>query len=234
MNIHMLKEYMLDFWALFFPELCGACGNNLYRGEQEICSACIYKLPLTGFHEDADNKVARQSWGRVHFLQAGAYLHFKKGGRVQALMHQLKYRKREELGVRLGELYGRDLANAKRFVKPDLLIPVPLHPKKLKIRGYNQSEAIAKGMGKALNIEVSTRHLLRDLFTETQTKKSRFSRFENMQEAFIVKNSEELKGTHLMLIDDVMTTGSTLEACAHCLQENAEITLSLAALAYAD
>jgi ComF family protein len=230
----MLKEYFNDFLALFFPELCGACAKNLFKGEAEICTSCIYKLPLTANHNDPNNKVARQFWGRISFLQAGAYLHFKKGGRVQALLHQIKYRKREQLGVRLGELYGYDLSQSANFIKPDLIIPVPLHPKKLKMRGYNQSEAIAKGLSKVLQVDLSNTHLIRNLHTESQTKKSRFSRYENMQEAFSIHQPEELEGKHILLIDDVITTGSTLEACALCLQEKAEIKLSLAALAYAD
>ncbi len=230
----MLKEYFSDFLALFFPDLCGACAKNLFKGESEICTSCIYKLPLTTFHADPNNKVARQFWGRIPFFQAGAYLHFKKGGRVQALLHQIKYRKREQLGVRLGELYGYELSQTGSFIKPDLIIPVPLHPKKLKIRGYNQSEAIAKGMSKVLQVDLSSTHLIRNLHTESQTKKSRFSRYENMQEAFSIHQAEALEGKHILLIDDVITTGSTIEACALCLQEKAKITLSIAALAYAE
>jgi len=230
----MLKEYFNDFLALFFPELCGACAKNLFKGEVEICTSCIYKLPITAHHNDPNNKVARQFWGRISFFQAGAYLHFKKGGRVQALLHQIKYRKREQLGVRLGELYGYELSQSANFIKPDLIIPVPLHQKKLKMRGYNQSEAIAKGLSKVLQVDLSNTHLIRNLHTDSQTKKNRFSRYENMQEAFSIHQPGELEGKHILLIDDVITTGSTLEACALCLQEKAEIKLSLAALAYAD
>lgn len=230
----VLGRYFTDFKALFFPDLCGACGKNLFKGEAEICSACIYKLPLTKFHNDPENRVARQFWGRIKFEQAGAFLYFRKGTRVQNLLHQLKYNRRQNLGKRLGELYGIELAEAGNFIKPDLIIAVPLHPKKLKLRGYNQSLCIAEGLASALEIPLAEGNLHRKHFTGTQTKKSRFARYENMQEAFELKNPEEVKNKHILLVDDVITTGSTLEACAICLQKKANSLISLAALAYAE
>jgi ComF family protein len=133
----------------------------------------------------------------------------------------------------MGELYGQQLAESSSFIKPDLIIPVPLHPKKLKLRGYNQSACIAEGLSLALDIPVSINTLCRNLHTETQTRKSRFARYENMQEAFVLKDGDALNQKHILLVDDVVTTGSTLEACALCLQE-ANVRISLACLAYAE
>ena len=232
--MNVLKDFLSDFAALFFPDLCAACGKNLFKGESEICHSCIYKLPLTQFHADPENRVARQFWGRIDILQAGAYLYFQKGTRVQNLLHQLKYNKRPEVGKRLGELYGYELAQSPVFIKPDLVIPVPLHPKKLKKRGYNQSSSIAEGLGKILDIPVSEDNLYRKSHTETQTKKSRFARYENMKEAFDLRNPEALAGKHVLLVDDVLTTGSTLEACAIKMQEKVDLKLSIATLAYAE
>ncbi|MFM6976654.1 MAG: ComF family protein [Sphingobacteriaceae bacterium] len=229
-----LRSYYNDFTALLFPDLCGACGKNLFKGEVELCTSCIYHLPRTTFHQDPQNKVARQFWGRVPLVQAGAFLHFQKGTRVQQLMHQLKYNKRQNLGRRLGELYGLELAESDTFIIPDLIIPVPLHPKKLRKRGYNQSKAIAEGLGKVLGVPASELYLKRSVYTDTQTKRSRFARYENMQLAFEISHADELHNKHILLVDDVITTGSTLEACALNLQKNATLSISIAALAYAD
>ena len=230
----MAFSYFHDFIALFFPQLCGACGRNLYIGETEICKSCLYKLPYTHFHQDAANPVARQFWGRIPLVQAGAYLHFNKGGRVKQLMHQLKYRNRQNLAELLGELYGHQLKQSDHFITPNLILPVPLHPKKLKKRGYNQSECIARGMARALDLQLDTQSLKRGIATETQTKKSRFLRYENMQDAFTLGSPETLQGQHVLLVDDVITTGATLEACAQILLNKAEVTISIAALAYAE
>lgn len=229
----ILATYLRDFFGLFFPELCGACGKNLYPGEVEICLSCLYSLPKTNFHKDEENKVVKQFWGRVPINQAGAFLHFRKGNRVQHLLHNIKYNKRPELAVRMGELYGQELLKSGTFIRPDILIPVPLHPKKLKSRGYNQSACLAEGLSKSLGCLVVDKVLKRALFTETQTKKSRFARYENLQDAFEVKNPTELEGKHILLVDDVITTGATLEACMVTLQEKAKVQISVCALAFA-
>lgn len=229
----VLSRYLRDFFGLFFPELCGACGKNLYTGEVQICVACLYKLPKTNFHKDAQNKVARQFWGRVPLMQAGAFLYFRKGNSVQYLLHQIKYGKRPELAIHMGKLYGQELLKSPKFIVPDALIAVPLHPKKKQSRGYNQSACLAEGLSKSLHIPVLEQTLVRDLNTDTQTKKTRFARYENLQEAFVVKNEEILQGKHVLLVDDVITTGATLEACALALHKKAKVQISVCALAFA-
>ncbi|OYZ31856.1 MAG: amidophosphoribosyltransferase [Sphingobacteriales bacterium 17-39-43] len=227
-------SYLNDFFCLFFPELCAACGRNLFRNEKIICTNCIYHLPRTNFHIDTQNKMARQLWGRFNFEQAIAFVYFQKGNRVQNLMHQLKYNKKPEVGIRIGELYAWQLIRSEGWVNPDLIIPIPLHPVRLKKRGYNQSEEISKGLASVLKLPVSTQHLIRTENTESQTKKSRFARYENLKDAFIIKNATELIQKHIILVDDVMTTGATVEACSNELLKIEGLKISICTLAYAE
>ena len=229
-----ILSYFIDLIALFFPELCAACGRSLYRYEKIICTTCIYHLPHTNFHDDPENKMARQLWGRFPFVQAIAFLYFRKGNRIQNLMHQLKYKKSPETGSRLGELYAYELKRSITYKPADLIIPVPLHPAKFRKRGYNQSECIAKGLSSILSIPVSTANLVRLENTETQTKKSRYARYENLINAFHILDTSEFINKHVMLIDDVMTTGATLEACSMLLQKIEGVEISICTIAYAE
>lgn len=232
--MNQLSAYFLDFAALFFPELCSACGKNLFSNEKVICTSCIYHLPYTNFHLDKENRVARQLWGRFHFEQASAFLYFQKGNKVQNMMHQLKYNNSPETGFRLGQLYANELSNSKNWEVPDAIIPVPLHPAKKKKRSYNQSEHIANGMASVLEVPVYAANLLRGADTETQTKKSRFARYENMKEAFNIFNPEMLFDKHILLVDDVITTGATLEACSNKLLSVKNVRISICSIAFAD
>ncbi|OCX50743.1 amidophosphoribosyltransferase [Mucilaginibacter sp. PPCGB 2223] len=226
--------YLKDFIALIFPQLCQACGNNLITGEELICTACQYDLPYTNFHQQADNVVARQFWGRIDLQSAYVLLYFSKGGRVQNMMHQLKYRNTPKIGNRLGEIAGKQLVTAACYNDIDIIIPVPLHPRKLKQRGYNQSAQFAEGLAQKLNKPVDTVNLIRLKHTDTQTKKSRFLRYENMKDVFGVCNAEQLAGKHILLVDDIITTGSTLEACGLELLKIPGVRVSVAAIAYAE
>jgi ComF family protein len=226
--------YFQDFLALFFPELCAACGTNLFKNEQVICTNCIHHLPVTNFHRDLQNKLAKQLWGRFMFKQASSYVYFRKGGRVQNIMHQLKYNKYPEAGFRMGQLYAYQLNRCDEWIRPDLIIPVPLHPAKLKKRHYNQSDFIAAGMAEVLNIPVLSASLKRVEDTGSQTKKSRFSRYENLKEAFICCDQEGLTGKHVLLIDDIMTTGATVEACSLQLLTIEGLVLSIATIAFTE
>ena len=178
--------------------------------------------------------MARQLWGRFPFVQAIAFLYFRKGNRIQNLMHQLKYKKSPETGSRLGELYAYELKRSITYKPADLIIPVPLHPAKFRKRGYNQSECIAKGLSSILSIPVSTTNLVRLENTETQTKKSRYARYENLINAFHILDTSEFINKHVMLIDDVMTTGATLEACSILLQKIEGVEISICTIAYAE
>jgi len=229
-----IKHYTEDLINLLFPELCNGCGKSLYRGEKDICTKCLYDLPYTDFHQYTDNPVAKQLWGRLPFNAAMAMLYFKKGNKVQNLIHGLKYANKTHVGVALGKLLAAKLIESDLYAGVDMVIPVPLHQKKLKLRGYNQSEYIAKGLAEQLGIAVSKVNLWRNKSTDSQTKKARYIRYENMKNVFSVKNEEDLQEKHVLLVDDVITTGATLEACGNILLEHGVKKLSIAAVAFAE
>lgn len=228
------STYLTDFIALMFPQLCQACGTSLFAGEQVICTECHYDLPYTNFHQRPDNAAARQFWGRLQLNAVYVMLHFVKGGMVQNMVHRLKYRNSPKIGNKLGELAGKQLAEADNYRDIDLIIPVPLHPRKLKQRGYNQSAKFAEGLALKLNKPVDVVNLYRLKHTGTQTLKSRFSRYENMKDVFDVLDTETLAGKHILLVDDIITTGSTIEACAQALLKIPGVKISVAAIAYAE
>jgi len=232
--MNALYGYLEDFFSLFFPVLCPACGKNLFKNESILCTDCIYHLPYTNFHLEKDNRVARQLWGRIPFTGSAAFLYFRKGSRVQNLMHELKYNNKPEIGVKLGEMYGHALQISVGYKDADIIIPVPLHPKRLKERGYNQSDHFAHGLSKVLGIPLNTDILKRSVATATQTKRSRFSRYENMKDVFEVTDPDIIIGKHILLVDDVITTGATIEACSMKLLEIPLTTISIATIAFAD
>jgi len=222
-----------DFVSLIFPRVCAACGKLLFKNEVIICTKCLYKLPKTNFHRFTDNPVMQIFWGRVQIHSAAAFLNFTKSGRVQRLIHQLKYKGKTEVGVFIGELYGKDLKNGTLFQSVDVVIPVPLHWKKLKKRGFNQSDFFGRGLAKSMNARLDTRSLIRRIDTPTQTKKTREQRWENVRDAFELTNSAYLEGKHVLLIDDVITTGATMEASANKLLEIPGVKVSVATIAFA-
>ncbi|HTD98583.1 MAG TPA: phosphoribosyltransferase family protein [Mucilaginibacter sp.] len=226
--------YFADFISLLFPELCNACGESLVTGEELICTDCHYNLPFTNFHLKADNMVAQQFWGKINLEAAYAMCYFTKGGKMQHLMHQFKYKGIQKIGDMLGNIAGEQLAVSPVFSKADVIIPVPLHKSRLRKRGYNQSTCFAEGLSQKLNIPVDEHNLVRVRATETQTHRSRFLRFENMQEVFAMVNPQALINKHVILVDDVVTTGSTLEACGAELLKVEGLKLSIATIACAE
>jgi ComF family protein len=216
---------------LFYPNICQSCGNSLNEQEKVICISCQLRLPKTGFHMHEENPVARIFWGRVNLHAATSFLFFSKMGKVQNLIHRLKYKQQKEVGIVLGRMFGNELLNSPFFTDIDFIIPVPLHPKKTKIRGYNQSLMIANGLSESMGIEVNN-DLQRKTHSSTQTKKSRYARWENVKDIFEILNTEKLEGKSVLLIDDVLTTGATLEACASVLSEIPDIKISIATLAF--
>lgn len=225
--------WLYDLLGLVFPNLCAACGQPLVRGEKVICMSCGFKLPQTDFHLFEDNPVSRIFWGRVDLHAATSFLNFNKGGKVQHLIHELKYKGNKEVGIYLGQTLGRALKSKGLFQTVEVVIPVPLHPKKQQLRGYNQSEQITKGLAETMHVYHSVNNLFRNTFTETQTKKSRYNRWQNVSGKFSVHYPDQLKGKHLLLVDDVLTTGATLEACAQELAKIPGVKISVATLAYA-
>ncbi len=225
-----------DLLALFFPESCFACNAALARGEHYICTECNIKLPYTDYHEHGAtelNPLQRRFWGRVPVRFAFAYLHFGSKGRVQRLLHQLKYKGIKDLGEHLGVRYGSLLQDYHYHEQFDLVIPVPLHKQKLRKRGYNQSAFFAKGLGKAMDVPVNNAALQRTINTGTQTNKNRLSRWQNVEQVFIVSKPDQVIGKRVLLVDDVLTTGATLEACAAALLSAGATEVSIATIAAA-
>jgi ComF family protein len=229
----MLK-YLKHLFSLFYPNVCMACSNALLAGEQHICINCLITLPKTHFHVDDDNPVARSFWGRAPVKSAAAYYYFKKGTGVQNLLHNLKYKGQKDMGVSLGLAYGAELKQSANFNSVAVIIPVPLHKKKLRQRGYNQSEYFAKGLAQGMGAVLDTASLIKSVHTQSQTKKSRIERVKNVEDVFTVTNTQQLAGKHVLLVDDVITTGATIEACALKLAEVDNITISVVSIAYAN
>ncbi|MGI8892227.1 MAG: ComF family protein [Bacteroidia bacterium] len=220
-----------DLLSLIYPQVCVICPEDLYQGEKFICSKCRYQLPRTGFHQLSDNPVAKHFWGRIPVEGATSYFYFNKGLKVQELIHQVKYRGKKELGVYLGDMFGSELKLSPFAQKIDLVIPVPLHEQKQKKRGFNQSYYIAKGIADALSAKCVPDLIRRSVATDTQTRKSRIKRWENVEDKFVATHSDQLQNKHVLLVDDVVTTGSTLEACARAILEVQGTKVSIATLA---
>lgn len=227
-----LESYLQGFAGLIFPRYCAACGDALYTNEKILCMGCHAELPRTGFHHDAENEVAQIFWGRVPAEHVTSFMYFAKGSRFQQILHELKYNGQKEIGITMGRMFGGELKNTP-FSTADMLIPVPLHPSKLKARGYNQSELIAAGISEILHLPLETNLISRAFDTRSQTHKSKYERWENVKDIFRCENPEALKNKHVILVDDVITTGATLEACSSCLLQVEGIKISLVSLAFA-
>jgi ComF family protein len=231
--LKVIKELADDLFSLFFPDLCQGCGQPLIKGEETICTICHFHLPKTYFHNDPDNPLNKVFWGRVNLEAVASYVYFQKGSTVQHLLHQLKYKGKQEIGLRIGKWYGQDLKYADVFKDTELVIPVPLHPSKLRKRGYNQSRMFAEGLTAVMSAKIEDRCLYRKVDSKTQTRKTRYNRWENVENIFAVRNPGKLQGRRILLVDDVMTTGATLEACAQALLEVPGVKVSVATIAYA-
>lgn len=222
-----------DIWELFFPRYCAICHRRLDKREDSLCLRCLSKLPRTCIHWSKDNVMEKNFWGCFPIERAGAFLYYSKGGDVQKLLYELKYYGNRRLGVVMGKCMASELCSSNFFEGIDVIIPVPLHQRKKRKRGYNQSEAIAEGIESVLGIPVMNDVLVREQYTDTQTRKSRYGRWENVDEAFVCKNDEILAGKHVLLLDDVTTTGATIVACADAMKKVENIQISVLALALA-
>ncbi|WP_421921023.1 ComF family protein [Marinifilum sp.] len=228
-----ISSLCYDFINLFYPNICQACGNVLYKNETAICSKCLHQIPKTDFHLQKNNPVSVLFWGRVKIEYATSYFTFAKGSKFQKLIHKLKYYSGTDIGIELGKLLAYTIKTSDFYTDIDLIIPVPLHPKKRKIRGYNQAEVIVDGMKEILEIESDYINLYRSVHTQSQTRKSKLERWENVDQIFKLHNPEQLIDKHVLLVDDVVTTGSTLEACAQAILDVEGSKVSIATLAYA-
>lgn len=223
-------HHLLD---LFFPNLCLICGEGLVSGEEQLCLKCLSKIPKTNYHLTEDNPVEKRFWGKVRIESASSYFFFHKGSDFQRLIHELKYRGNKEIGIILGKYAAAELIQSDSFSSVDMIIPVPLHKKKYAKRGYNQSSQIGIGISKVMGKPLVVNSLFRKIESTTQTKKSVYERFENTRGIFELKNPSEVAGKHILLVDDVLTTGSTIEACIHALQQAENVKVSVFTLALA-
>jgi len=223
-----------DFAQLLFPSYCAGCEQNLVKGETGICISCQFKLPRTNYTDYRENKLEKKLWGRADIQFATAFLQMSKSGMVHKLIHELKYHDNKSVGIHLGKLFGASLVKSETMNNFDFIITVPLHPKKLFKRGYNQCDCIADGISETMNIEVCKNQLVRLHHNTSQTKESRYNRWKNVEGIFAVKNPSVLENKHVLLIDDVITTGATIEACAHELNKVNGLKLSVGAIAMAE
>lgn len=231
--MHIVQEYLADFISLFYPQLCSSCGHSLHKGEEVICTFCRHYLPKTYYHLERNNAIEKHFWGRVDITRAAACYFFQKGSRVQHLIHQLKYKGKTEVGVAIGKIYGHDLLQSVDYRTVDMIVPVPLHQSKELLRGYNQADLFSEGLSHAMEKPWNKHALLRVAATETQTHKTRFERWQNVGSVFKVAHPDTLAGKHILLTDDVITTGSTLEACAQIILALPETRVSIATMACA-
>ncbi len=227
------KNILADLKHLFYPHVCCGCGSDILADDTLLCAKCYLNLPATLYARYAGNPIEKIFWGRIRLAAAHAEFYFVKDGLVQELVHQLKYNGNREIGVFLGQMMGRTLLNSDRFKNIDAIIPLPMYPDKERKRGYNQAAVISSGLSGILQVPVFNHYLQRTRLTETQTKKHRAERWENVEGSFFVPHPPSLQGKHLLLVDDVITTGATLEAAGNRLLQTEGVTLSLATLATA-
>ena len=218
---------------LLFPRVCAGCGNILLEGEDTVCTTCRFLLPKTGYEKNPDNPLAQMFYGQMPFNAVMAEFFFSKTGKVQHLIHGLKYHHCRENGIFLGQEIGKSLLQAPDYQEIDCIVPIPLHPKKEKIRGYNQSHVIAEGISEIMNIPIAEKCLMRSVFTDTQTHKTRDERYQNVKNIFHIEKPEKLENKHVLLVDDVLTTGATLMSAGKALLNVEGIKISVATVACA-
>jgi len=227
----MLGALWHDMANLFYPRLCCGCDTPLLKGENHLCLHCQTGLPLTDFETIRDNPMEHIFTGRVTISWATALLYFSKDSRVQHIVHHIKYKGHQELALYMGGMMGRSISDA--GLTTDLIMPVPLHKNREKTRGYNQSSLLAEGLANVMGVPLDKTCLTRVKMTTTQTRKTRVERWENVGEAFHIKAPGNIMGKHILLVDDVITTGSTLEACAIKLLDAGAAAVAISTLGFA-
>jgi ComF family protein len=231
--MNRVQEMVNGLLHLLYPELCEHCRHPLVEGEQILCLGCTDELPETNYHHRADNETALRFAGRFPFEHATSLAWFTDDGILQELLHGLKYRQRKDIGRYLGRRFAQRLQGEQWITGVQAIVPVPLHTKKERQRGYNQSAIIAGAMGAVLGLPVWENAVMRTRHTESQTKKTRSERLANMEGAFAAGTAPNLAGSHVLLLDDVLTTGATLEACARALKRVEGLKISLATIGIA-
>jgi Predicted amidophosphoribosyltransferases len=218
---------------LLFPRSCVVCGGCLVKGEEAVCTMCNSRMPRTNYHLHPNNEIEQRFWGKAEIERATSYFFYNKGSDYRHILFKLKYNGYKELGEVMGRYMANELQTTDFFKGIDVVIPVPLHSKRKRVRGYNQSEWIALGISHATGIPLDLNTLVRSVSNNTQTRKSVFDRWENVKDVFQVASSEKIQGKHILLVDDVLTTGATLVSCAAKLLESSDVKISIITLAVA-
>lgn len=230
-------KYIYDLWddflSLLFPRLCCGCGTHLMRNENLLCTECYVSIPRTDYHLSEENPVAKLFWGRCNISRTAAFSYYTKGSRIRKIIHTLKYKGIKEIGTEMGRIYGASLKSSQFLEGIDIIIPVPLHYSRERKRGFNQCDLICEGLSEISGIGVRKDILKRVSMSDTQTKRSRYERWLNVDGIFEVTDPESIEGKHLLVVDDVITTGSTIEACASELLKIKDVRVSVIALAVA-
>lgn len=218
---------------LFFPKVCFGCSHLLSDNEDSLCTKCRHDLPITNYHFNNDDALEKVFYGRAKIDHATALLHFEKKGIVQHLLHNLKYKGHEDIGSFLGKWLGHELSTVPAYNSIDVVIPVPLHRKKLRHRGYNQVAKFGIEIAKVLHADYNDNVLVKRTNTKTQVFKKRMARWNSDNEVFTIENSSSVDGKHILLVDDIITTGATIEACVNVLNKAKNIKISVASMAIA-
>lgn len=229
-----LRLWSRSLFHLFYPRCCVVCGDTLQEGEETLCLRCNMDAPRTNYHLQPGNPVERLFWGKVEVERASAYVFYRKGSRFGHLLHRLKYGGRSDVGVAMGRFMAGELQKSGFFAGVDVIVPVPLHRKKQRERGYNQSECLARGLSAVTGVPVDASAVERTRATETQTRKSAYERWMNVEGVFSLLHPERFAGKHVLLVDDVLTTGATVIACADAFAAVEGVRISVLALAVAD
>lgn len=228
----LLKEITDSLLHLAFPHVCEGCGTDNLQADHLLCLRCLSELPNSNFHLHANNPIEKIFWERIPITSATAQYYFPKESMMQHLMHQFKYKGNKEIGTYVGKLIGWAMIESNRFLSVDALILLPLHKSKEHKRGYNQATVLCEGISSVLNKPILKNVVVRPEQTETQTKKGRIQRWQNMEGKFELVNSSAIEGKHVLLVDDVVTTGATLEACGREILTAKNVQLSLATLCF--
>ncbi|WP_031455007.1 ComF family protein [Flavobacterium chungangense] len=226
-----MLNYLIN---LFFPKVCAGCHSLLMTNEIVLCTNCRHEMPLTQYYLDSNNEAVKKFYGKIEIEHASAFLYFNKKGMVQELIHNLKYKGNEEIGTVLGNWYVEDLKNIQLKTPFSAVIPVPLHQKKFRERGYNQVTTFGNALAKGLNIGYDDSILFRKKYSKTQSKKNLLGRSEGIENVFDVNYSEQNRNKHFLLVDDVLTTGATLEACSRALLKIPGVKISIVCMAMAN
>ena len=233
-QINFINSYLNDLLLLAFPNNCLVCSRSLMNDEKDICFSCMDSFPETYYHISQDNPVAQHFWGRVPLAHAAAYLYVRDGNMTQDMIHLLKYKGKKKVGIKLGRLYGYKMKEeGSLYHDIDLIVPVPLHANRQRQRGFNQSDLFAQGLSEILGVPYATDVMTRTIETVSQTKRTRYDRWENVEGIFTLSQSAKVKGKHILLVDDVITTGATIESCVTTLMTGEDVTVSVAAIATA-